>query len=113
MLPYLKQFMGYQKNKEDIEKRKKFYDEREWRYIPDNSLVEPLFGISRKSVSPASKKIFRMELDLNTVEYIIIENEKDFERMLEELKIISEKGKIRYETLVSKIMTSKQIERDF
>ena len=113
LLPYLKQFMGNQEYKDNTLKRKKFYDEREWRYIPDNSLVEPLFGISRKSVSPASKKIFRMELDLNTVEYIIIENEKDFERMLEELKIISEKGKIRYETLVSKIMTSKQIERDF
>ena len=50
---------------------------------------------------------------MERLKYIIIENEKEFVRLLEELKEISKKCKVRYETLVSKIMTSKQIENVF
>ena len=114
LLPYLKQFIGSQYfEKEKKEKRKKFYDEHEWRYIPDHTLVEPFFGINKKSI-PTSKIIPpRMKLDLTQVEYIIIDNETEFNKLILELKSISTSKKVSYETLVSKIITSKQIERDF
>src|SRR5690606_25926074 len=112
LLPYLKQFIGKQEYKEGKEKRKKFYDEREWRYIPDNSLVEPFFGTNRNSVPKANQESFRMKLDLSAVEYIIIDNVKEFDRMIRVLKDIST-PKVSYEILLSKIMTSRQIERDF
>ncbi len=112
LLPYLKQFIGNQEYKDGKEKRKKFYDEREWRYIPDNSLVEPFFGINKKSASSPNKEQFRMKLDLSAIEYIIIDNEKEFDKMIAVLKKLSNK-EVSYELLLSKIMTSKQIERDF
>jgi hypothetical protein len=112
LLPYLKQFLGNQEYKDGKEKRKKFYDEREWRYIPDNSLVEPFFGTNRKSVQAANNEQYRMKLDLSAIEYIIIDNEKEFDKMIPVLKKLSNE-KVSYELLLSKIMTSKQIERDF
>lgn len=114
LLPYLKQFLGNQYyQKQQKQKRKKFYDEREWRYIPDNSLVEPYFCLkNQQNKSTAIQNGERMNLDLNMVEYIIIEKESDFDRILKELKTISKK-KVRYESMVAKIMTAKQIERDF
>lgn len=114
LLPYMKQFIGFQHyEKEGKDKRKKFYDEHEWRFIPDNSMVEAHFNINKKSVPNSTYIPPRMILDLNQVEYIIIDKEAEFKKMLVELKAISISKKISYETLVSKIITSKQIERDF
>lgn len=112
LLPYLKQFTGFQEHKNGEKKRKKFYDEREWRFIPDNSLVEPFFGRSRSLISPREIEQQRMKLDLNAIEYIIIDNEKEFIKIIPVLKELSNE-KVSYEFLLSKIMTSKQIERDF
>ena len=56
LLPYLKQFMGNQYfPKTGKPKRKKFYDEREWRYLPDDNLVEPLFKVSKDSVKKSGR----------------------------------------------------------
>lgn len=114
LLPYLKQFIGYQADKNGKHTRKKFYDEREWRYLPDTNLVEPLFGLSKinEAVFPL-QPVFTMPLHPNEIEYIIIEHEADLEQLLPVLKKLSSKNGVRYETLVSKIITAKQIERDF
>lgn len=115
LVPYLKQFIGNQQYKDGKEKRKKFYDEREWRYIPDNSLVELYFGTkAQRERTEAKQNGDRMKLDLNEVEYIIIEKETDFDRMIKELRTIAKKDeKLKFESLIAKIMTAKQIERDF
>lgn len=112
LLPYLKQYTGRQEYKDGENKRKKFYDEREWRYIPDNSLVEIFFGTSKSKNSPRKIEQQRMKLDLSAIEYIIIDNEKEFDKIIPVLKDLSNE-KVRYEFLLSKIMTSKQIEKDF
>jgi hypothetical protein len=75
-------------------------------------LVEPFFGTNRKSVQAANNEQYRMKLDLSAIEYIIIDNEKEFDKMIPVLKKLSNE-KVSYELLLSKIMTSKQIERDF
>ena len=54
-----------------------------------------------------------MKLDLKQVEYIIIEKEDDFEQLLKELRELSEAKEVKFEKLISKIITAKQIERDF
>lgn len=115
LVPYLKQFIGNQQYKDGKEKRKKFYDEREWRYIPDNSLVELYFGTkAQREKTEAKQNGDRMKLDLNEVEYIIIEKETDVDRMIKELRTIANKDeKLKFESLIAKIMTAKQIERDF
>lgn len=114
LLPYLKQFIGYQLDREGKLKRKKFYDEREWRYLPDAELTEALFGqLKTDSLEPAPSTSFAMPLNPVEIEYIIIEHDADIEPLLKVLKKMSSKNKISYETLVSKIITAKQIERDF
>lgn len=115
LLPYLKQFMGNQFNHtQQKEKRKKFYDEQEWRYIPNNSRVEYFFGIgAHKLKDKAKQNGERMPLDLNKVEYIILKKGSDFEKLIKALKPLCKKKKIRYESLISKIMISSQIEKDF
>ncbi|MBS9525859.1 hypothetical protein KI659_17695 [Litoribacter alkaliphilus] len=115
LLPYLKQYYGNQQYKDGKEKKKKFYDEREWRFIPDNSLIEVCFGSQANVETSYSKQNGeRMKLDLNAIEYIIIEKETDFNRMIMELgEIASTHRKNKFENLIAKIMTAGQIERDF
>lgn len=113
LLPYLKQFMGTQMYNDENLKRKKFYDEREWRYIPNSTLIEPLFNI-RKDEIPANKiKPLRFKIDNNEIEYIIIKNSKDVDKLLKALKKISNLTNVKYEQLVTKIITARQIEKDF
>ncbi len=115
LLPFMKQYLGNQYfAKMGEEKRKKFYDEREWRYIPKGSSVETFFGECEiREMSIAVQTNQRMKLDLSQIEYIIIEKDSDFELMLDKLKQLSVDRDIRYETLISKLITSRQIEQDF
>ena len=114
LLPYLKQHQGNQLFRDSLEKRKIFYDERKWRYIPDNSLVEPLFKQHKSTIAAAAPATpARMPLDLNEIEYIIIEHERDFEALLLVLDELSKRAGVPYERLISKVITAKQIERDF
>jgi len=59
------------------------------------------------------QKFLRFPLDLNMVEYIIIKNEGDFEILLDKLKTIAALKGVKYESLISKIITAKKIRRDF
>lgn len=114
LLPYLKQFIGFQYyQKENRRRRKKFYDEREWRYVPPTATTELLVKVKKENIPDAIQNGDRMKLDLNQVEYIIIEKERDFDRILKELIPLCEERHIRYESLVSKVITARQIERDF
>lgn len=116
MVPYLKKFMGNQFfQKQGKERRKKFYDEREWRFIPGGSKVETFFSLgSHETIPAAIQNAERMPLDLNEIEYIIIENEEDFDRILKELKSIGDRDEhLKPESLIAKLITAKQIERDF
>ncbi|MHA8105019.1 abortive infection system antitoxin AbiGi family protein [Aquirufa nivalisilvae] len=113
LLPYLKQFIGNQKYNDGIDKRKKFYDEREWRYIPNSKLVEHNFGQSFKSVNNSIHPPLRMKLDLSQIEYIIIENINEFDKIIKVLKKLTATTNVSFETLISKLITSRHIERDF
>ena len=84
LLPYLKQFLGFQEDSTGEERIKKFYDEREWRYIPQ----EPKFKATLITNKPysygkelaqdsSSKRVTRMHLEVDRIEYIIVRNEED------------------------------------
>lgn len=116
LIPYLKQFIGYQDYGVDkVRKRKKFYDEREWRYIADGSRVELFLGKKRlESMLEAVQKGERMRLSLEAIEYIIIDRSSDLKLLLPVLKKITEgSDDVDFERLVSKVITARQIERDF
>jgi len=115
LLPYLKKFMGNQEFNNGIQKRKKFYDEREWRYIPKKAIVEPLFGIKKANIDNSEDKnrFDRMRLLMQAVEYIIIDKESELDKLAIELNKLSASSGVNYEWLLSKVITARRIENDF
>lgn len=123
ILPFLKQFYGKQTYKTiqkdgssvKTDRYKKFYDEREWRYVPAESKLEPILGLKPGNLIKLmlDMKPLRMKLELESIEYIIVAADSDMKTLLIELEKIATKSKYNYTKLVSRIITAKQIERDF
>ncbi len=115
ILPYLKQVSGRQvpfnANKSKI---KKFYDEREWRFIPRDSIyqAELVKGRSHEeneqNVSN-TKRVTIMPLDLKYVEYIIVNESVEKTKLLQTLSDLGVKENIDFPTII----TSVQIRKDF
>ncbi|MBU1095821.1 MAG: hypothetical protein KKB34_05005 [Bacteroidetes bacterium] len=126
----LLKFLGFIKPYEGIFKRNKksyesfrYYDEREWRFVPDLSGIDdPLPFItkedynnsdSRKSANLSLRK-FSLKFTPEDIKYIIINNETEILTMINSLRNIKENySRESIDILTSKIITSKQIEDDF
>jgi hypothetical protein len=120
LLPFLKQFLGYQKDLEGNERLKKFYDEREWRFIPQDEIHhaklivnKPHIEGERLSQDRNLKRETRLKIELNRIEYIIIKKEDEKDKLYPILKKLSKHNSISYEKLVSSIITCNQIRKDF
>lgn len=119
ILPYIKRFLGRQKDVFGRNRMKKFYDEREWRYIPQDEnfkteLILKGTHDENEKIVETTKKVTYMPLKLNTIEYIIVENEENKKELYKVLKNLSKKDKsVSYEGLVSSILTCSQIRKDF
>lgn len=119
---YIKKYQGDFKRGSKIIKNVKFYDEREWRYVPK---VDPniKFWINETDFknevlvaeSNESLKRFSLNFDISDIKYIIIKDENEIANMIKTLKRI--KSKIykadEVELLISKIVTTEQINNDF
>jgi hypothetical protein len=109
-------------------KRVRFYDEHEWRYLPDTSTLtdngRSLFLQHHQYMNPqeladANSRLetetTRLSFQADDIKYIIINDEKEINEMIRELRKI--KGhrydKVTIDRLVSRIITVKQIESDF
>ena len=115
LIPYLKKFQGDQRHPaRKRDKRKTFYDEREWRYVAEPEAVNLFFG--KKSIEKRKEPIqnnHRFPLNLNKVEYIIVKDDKDVEMISKKLETIVDNKEVIFTSLISKIITAKQIRRDF
>jgi len=120
ILPYLKRFLGKQKPLlDDVARLKKFYDEREWRYIPKEKGFEALFmmvdhieaEIYAKDIT--RKRSTHMPLELGKIDYIIVKNDLEKRNLYPILRQLSDERGIKYEDLISSIITCTQIRRDF
>lgn len=114
MFPLIKQFLGKQ-NLNGVNKRKKFYNEREWRYIPPDINVEVHLSINQtRAKQIMNKALYRMKIDYSAIEYIIVDSAKDIKLLLKVFDtIISKNKRVNREILISKILTVSQIRRDF
>jgi hypothetical protein len=117
-------YRGGRVTKEDV----RFYDEHEWRYVPDRSVMKrngielsiqrhvyqqlgELVALNKKLETDETKLSFSAD----DIKYIIINEEGQINEMINELRAI--KGH-RYDSdtidrLASRIMTVNQIENDF
>jgi hypothetical protein len=99
---------------------KKFYDEREWRYIPNGLSYKKLAIPIRDNSSflhelyEENIKEYILKLTITDIRYIIIPREYYRIRIIDEITRIYEKeDATKRLSLISKIITLKQIEDDF
>ena len=99
---------------------KKFYDEREWRHIPNSLSKEDLIiSINKKEIFDSNiysvkTNNHRLEIDIDSIQYLIIPDESKRVNIIENIRRIfhncSEEDQL---ILISKILTVKQILNDF
>jgi hypothetical protein len=99
---------------------KKFYDEREWRYIPKNILKEKLVIPIRDNSSFSHERYEEnikediLKMDVTDIRYIIMPSDKEKEHIINILQNIYQGiSNDQLLSLISKIITLKQIEDDF
>lgn len=106
----------------------RFYDEREWRYIPNlrkdirGNEDRPTFSISKEDFIDANKRRaynkqlegFKLSFEPKDIKYVIVKEEDERLKMAESIKRI--KGRFGYDdvqTLITRIISMEQIIDDF
>lgn len=118
---YLKQVKGLQMFFNDSEdpfrKWKTFYDEREWRYFPKNNEIEVVKYKKEMELEERRKELNNnndlpfFTIEPNWIEYILIRDPKEIEGLIKILN--TEKFKPHFDSLLTKVITFKQIRKDF
>lgn len=119
-LSLVKKVSGDVFNKQNIQVRKKLYDEREWRYVPNftqiNSLLIKLnkkdtFDTNTLSESTKDK---RVPFSYEDIRYIIILNEAERTKMISIVKVIfADIPPKKQDMVISRILSLQQIKNDF
>lgn len=117
---YLKQIRGLQMffdtNNQPFWKWKTFYNEREWRYFPPDVGIEIMTYKHEKELESRRQLLNQGRLpfllfDSSWIEYIMIYDHKDLKPLMSILK--SPKYIMDYDLLLTKVITFKQIQKDF
>jgi len=125
IIPYLKRYFGddFRLNEDGSPKHKlkKFYDEREWRYVPkqkvelladeENTLDYYLNLVKRKNKNHPFVDA-KIALNPDDVEYIIIHTFFEYSEFRKKLRD-NYSDDNEYESMLSKILFSERILRDF
>lgn len=130
---FMKPYEGKQFNHQnDKNCKKKFYDEREWRYIPSLDELKNLAGdlsmsltgdrLNRFINEPEYKKNInkkladsvRLSFRPEDITYIIVENEQERAEIIQQIKNVKSKhGNKVVDIVCSKIISLEQIKNDF
>lgn len=105
-------------------KTKIFYDEREWRYIPQHlddyreSILfknQYLYDVTRSDANSDMRWLCRLKFKAGDIKYIIVKYENEIVPMAGTIRRIksSKYDEDQIELLISRIITSKQIVSDF
>ncbi|MBC8385482.1 MAG: hypothetical protein H8E57_08200 [Candidatus Cloacimonetes bacterium] len=120
ILRYIKSFNGsFKRNWNSYENTdEKFYDEREWRYIPsiEDTKIEKAFISPVEFNKKANKALLSIKLNFipDDIKYIIVSNENEIPKILETIKYVkSHRRPKEIELLLSRILTVEQIKNDF
>lgn len=113
MFYYIKRVEG-----KDGKKQVKFYNEREWRYVPPitNSVHLEIVKGSTPSCNELSKntKQMRIVLEPDDIQYLIVRSETMILKLCKDIdKIYSQYSEKEKEVLKTKILYIQQIKRDF
>lgn len=120
---FLKPYDGDFKRGNKTHKKVRFYNEREWRYVPKiefdsevkNNLTKEEF-LNPTILENENKKLFEYRLGFkpSDIKYIFVKNENEIHPMMEELRNIKSRfSRKEIDILTSKIITTEQIKEDF
>jgi hypothetical protein len=123
LIPYLKLEEGYVVNTDGKKVKRRFYDEREWRYVPKNAEVINFDGFDEDEIRTGKLEYenkllsdniskYRLPISYEEITYLIVETAKDLSPLIRAIKALKIEGDNK-DILISKIITAKQIERDF
>jgi len=126
---YMKPYEGtLYRNGRDTKENVRFYDEHEWRYVPNISIlrdkgietsIQRHMYLNREALREANHKFeteaTRLSFDANDIKYIIIEDEDQINIMITKIRDIkgSRYDKDTVDKLVSRIITVRQLKEDF
>lgn len=117
---YLKQVRGKQMFFDDEDKPfwkwKTFYNEREWRYFPADKKMEFMqykteIELEKLRQELNKETLLFLKFDSSWIEYILIKDYKDVDGLIKILK--TPEYILNYESLLTKVITFKQIQKDF
>lgn len=119
---YAKNYQGdlHRKGK-CVKKQYKYYDEREWRYVPQSDKINDLGVIldnddylKNKDTHNNQIKEFNLNFSISDISYIIVKDETEISNLILLLKrTFKEENSNDLEILFTKILTSSQIFLDF
>ncbi len=124
LLPYFKWDERKMKSRDGKIIRERYYDEREWRYIPDDPRHIDFTGfdeeeIRRIKLEDENKKLERdgdkyiLPFEYSDITYIFVQKADDVDKVVEEVRKIKIIPSLEQDRLLTKIITSQQILRDF
>ena len=108
------------KKDKDKDISKKYYDEREWRYIPESIALENrIIPISEKDnfdveIASNETKDKKLVIDISSIQYLIISNENWRLKLIKRIMdIYKDEDVEKTAILISKIISVQQINDDF
>lgn len=124
LLMYSKPYSGDFTHNGKTDKDVKFYNEREWRFIPTKGEKSAPFGTlskekmeNKKELNIANEQLksYQLHFNPNDVKYIFVKKESEIHQMVNDLRKIKS---VNYnnqtiDILTSKILTTEQIFEDF
>jgi hypothetical protein len=123
LLPYFKldEILTIGRNGRRLTTR--LYDEREWRWIPKDPKFEDFSSFTEEEIRNTrldfvneelekEKNKYLLPFDYSDITYIFVQQEEDVDKVIEEIRKIKIESSLQ-DRLIAKIITSRQIERDF
>ena len=120
---YIKNYEGVLSRGDKINNSYRFYDEREWRYVPslnDSRVKQSLTKEEFKSFRGTSKvKPFIEDIILpfesKDIKYLIVKSNKDIPRLIKTIKSLDNftKNPNDADVLTTRILTVEQLDNDF
>lgn len=118
ILRYIKNYEGnFVYRGKLVKKDYKYYDEKEWRYVPNG--IPSYYNVIKDGVKERLNREtdfenFKLHFTPDDIKYLIVESESEIDDLITQLKRV--KGgfeELKVDRLISKVLTTEQIEQDF
>lgn len=122
LFPYFKVDSRTTTNPDGKKTTERFYDEREWRYVAGKAYLIDCTNLNDEDIKiklelannklVKERKDFLLPFEFADITYIFVQYEKDVDKVIETIRKV-DTSQIQQDRLIAKIITSRQIERDF